>query len=40
MRDPGEEVGATCHNAKHSPKFDYQKWKKQIVVPGHGLALK
>ncbi|MEC9073369.1 MAG: multiheme c-type cytochrome [Myxococcota bacterium] len=33
VRDPGEEVCTTCHNAKHSPKFDYQKWKKQIVVP-------
>jgi len=40
VADPGEEVCTTCHNSEHSPKFDYQKWKKQITVPGHGLALK
>ena len=25
-----------CHNAKHSPKFDYVAWKARIVGPGHG----
>jgi len=38
--DPGEEVCTTCHNAHHSPQFDFKKWKKKITVPGHGLALK
>jgi hypothetical protein len=31
-----EKVCKTCHNAKHSPKFDYDVWKSKILGPGHG----
>ena len=34
---PGKDLCVTCHNAHHSPQFDFAKWRKQIIVPGHGL---
>ena len=36
---PTEAVCVTCHNAHHSPKFDFKVWRKRIMVPGHGLPL-
>lgn len=31
-----EAVCRGCHNAKHSPKFEYDVWKPKILGPGHG----
>ena len=39
VADPGEDLCVTCHNAHHSPKFDFATWKRRIIVPGHGLPL-
>lgn len=36
---PTEAMCVTCHNAHHSPKFDFATWRKRIIVPGHGLPL-
>jgi len=36
---PTEAMCVTCHNAHHSPKFDFKAWRKRIIVPGHGLPL-
>jgi hypothetical protein len=37
--EPDEATCAVCHNSHHSPKFDFEKWKKRLLVPGHGLPL-
>jgi hypothetical protein len=37
---PPEATCVTCHNAHHSPKFNFQRWRKRIKVPGHGRPLK
>ena len=29
----------TCHNQKHSPKFNYETYRKKIIGPGHGAPL-
>ncbi len=31
-----EAVCKNCHNAKHSPKFEYEVWLPKILGPGHG----
>ncbi len=36
---PAEESCVPCHNAHHSPNFEFQKWRKRLIVPGHGLPL-
>jgi hypothetical protein len=37
--EPDEATCAVCHNSHHSPKFDFETWKKRLLVPGHGLPL-
>jgi hypothetical protein len=27
-----------CHNDEHSDLFDFDDYRKTLVVPGHGLA--
>jgi hypothetical protein len=29
----------TCHNQKHSPKFNYERYLKEVIGPGHGAPL-
>lgn len=36
---PTEESCVPCHNAHHSPNFEFAKWRKRLIVPGHGLPL-
>ena len=38
-REPKEESCVPCHNAHHSPNFEFKKWRKRLIVPGHGLPL-
>ncbi|MGB3051752.1 MAG: multiheme c-type cytochrome [Polyangiales bacterium] len=37
LRDTPESTCLQCHNAQHSDLFDYEGYKKTLVVPGHGL---
>ena len=39
LLSPDEDTCADCHNSHHSPRFDFKKWRKRIIVPGHGLPL-
>lgn len=32
-----EEVCAGCHNNEHSDHFDYDIYRRRILVPGHGM---
>lgn len=34
-----EAVCGRCHNDQHSPKFDYQKYLKEITGPGHKIRV-
>ncbi len=36
-RDPPESVCKGCHNSHHSPKFDFAKYRPNILGPGHGV---
>ncbi len=36
---PTQEVCVTCHNKHHSPNFDFRKYRKKLLVPGHGKAV-
>jgi hypothetical protein len=36
---PLEATCRTCHNAHHSPAFEFAKYKAKVIVPGHGLPL-
>jgi len=38
--EPAQDTCVQCHNDHHSPRFNFPKWKKRLMVPGHGLALK
>ena len=29
----------TCHNQKHSPKFNYERYLKKVIGPGHGAPM-
>lgn len=37
--DPPESTCLPCHNEEHSDQFDYEAYKKPLIVPGHGLPL-
>jgi hypothetical protein len=37
LRDTPESTCVQCHNPQHSDLFDYEGYKKTLVVPGHGL---
>ncbi len=37
---PGKETCEQCHNSHHSPKFDFDTWRKRVIVPGHGLPVR
>ena len=37
LRDTPESTCVRCHNAQHSDLFDYEGYKRTLVVPGHGL---
>ncbi|MFZ1865151.1 MAG: multiheme c-type cytochrome [Polyangiales bacterium] len=37
VRDTPESTCVTCHNQEHSDLFDYEAYRKTIIVPGHGL---
>jgi hypothetical protein len=37
LRDTPASTCAQCHNTEHSDLFDYESYKKTLVVPGHGL---
>jgi len=36
-RDTPASTCVQCHNAQHSDLFDYDGYRKTLVVPGHGL---
>ena len=38
QREVPESTCRTCHNPKHSTRFDYDAYKKRLLVPGHGLG--
>lgn len=38
-RQVAESVCVTCHNPKHSTRFDYELYKARVIVPGHGKPL-
>lgn len=35
--DPPESVCVACHSPEHSDLFDYDAYRKTLLVPGHGL---
>ena len=37
LRDTPESVCVVCHNQQHSDLFNYDAYRKTLVVPGHGL---
>ena len=37
IRDTPASTCVQCHNAQHSDLFDYETYKKTMIVPGHGL---
>ncbi len=37
LRDTPESTCVRCHNSQHSDLFDYEGYKRTLVVPGHGL---
>ena len=36
-RDTPESTCVQCHSPEHSDLFDYDAYRKTLVVPGHGL---
>ncbi|MGB5808901.1 MAG: cytochrome c family protein, partial [Polyangiales bacterium] len=39
LQNPPEERCAGCHNEEHSDEFDYDTYRKAVIVPGHGLPV-
>jgi predicted CXXCH cytochrome family protein len=37
LRDTPESTCVTCHNEEHSDLFDFDAYRKALIVPGHGL---
>jgi len=37
IADAPESTCLPCHNEEHSDQFDYEAYKKTLIVPGHGL---
>jgi hypothetical protein len=37
LRDTPESTCVACHNEQHSDLFDYDAYRKTLIVPGHGL---
>jgi hypothetical protein len=37
LRETPESTCVQCHNSQHSDLFDYEGYKRTLVVPGHGL---
>jgi hypothetical protein len=37
LRDTPEPMCVVCHSPEHSDLFDYDAYRKTLVVPGHGL---
>ena len=33
---PPESLCVTCHNPKHSTRFEYETYMSRLIVPGHG----
>jgi len=38
LRDTPESTCVVCHSVEHSDLFDYDAYRKTLVVPGHGLS--
>ncbi len=39
VADTPESTCLPCHNEEHSDQFDYEAYKKTLIVPGHGLPV-
>ena len=39
VTEPEEATCTICHNAHHSPQFDFKRYRKKLMVPGHGRLL-
>ena len=39
QRTPAPSTCKVCHSPKHSTHFDFDKYRKKLVVPGHGMPL-
>lgn len=33
------DICAGCHTAQHSPRFDFDQYRKKLLLPGHGARL-
>ena len=40
VRNPPEQTCVACHNDEHSDLFDYERYRKTLLVPGHGQGVK
>ena len=39
QRSPTESSCKTCHNPKHSTRFEFEAYRERLIAPGHGLPL-
>jgi hypothetical protein len=39
LLDPPASTCVGCHNEEHSDQFDYEAYRRSVIVPGHGLPL-
>jgi len=39
QRSPTESSCKTCHNPKHSTRFEFDAYRERLLAPGHGLPL-
>lgn len=39
VASPQESLCTSCHNPEHSDTFEWQSYRQEIVVPGHGLPV-
>ncbi|MCA9529129.1 MAG: hypothetical protein KC543_03205 [Myxococcales bacterium] len=37
--DPPESVCLQCHTPEHSDRFNYEAYRRSLLVPGHGMAM-
>jgi hypothetical protein len=40
IAQPDATICATCHTAMHSPRFEFEDYRKRLIVPGHGLPMR
>ena len=40
IAQPDATICAGCHTAMHSPRFEFEDYRKRLMVPGHGLPLR